>query len=174
MKYFRFFIVLAVFLGAGCTTRVISEESLRLVDRSLGFSQVKESPDRYVGRYAILGGVIASVSNTKQAGQLEIVQFQLDSDYKPVETYISGGRFLAQTVGFLDPLVYKIGRLVTIVGEVKGHKTMQLDQIEYDYPIIAIREIYLWKSVDLSSYPYPDRPYYDDYWWRPYRPWGPW
>lgn len=174
MKYLRFFIVVAFSLCAGCSTPVISEESLRLVDRSFSFSQLKEAADRYVGKYAILGGAIASVSNTKQMGQLEVVQFQLDSDNMPVESYTSGGRFLAQTDGFLDPLVYKRGRLVTIVGEVKGHKTMRLDQTEYDYPIIAIREIHLWKPAEVRYYyPYPYPPYYDDYWWRPYRPWGP-
>ena len=175
MKYTRFFITLAFILSAGCA-HVISEESLRLVDRSLSFVQLKENPDRYVGSYALLGGAIASVSNTKQMGQLEVVQFQLDSDNMPAGSYNSGGRFLAQTDGFLDPLVYKPGRLVTIVGEVKGHKTMPLDQIEYDYPIIAIREIYLWRPVDVRSYPYPYYyPYYPyDYWWHPYGPWSPW
>lgn len=173
MKYFRYFIALAFFLCAGCATHVISDESLRLVDRSLSFDQLKENPDRYVGSYALLGGVIASVSNNKQMGQLEIVQFQLDRDNMPVESYRSGGRFLSQTDGFLDPYVYKTGRLVTIVGEVKGHKTMRLDQVEYDYPIIAVREIHLWRPVEVRYYPYP-YPYYNDYWWPPYRPWRPW
>lgn len=174
MKYSRFFIALAFFLCAGCATRVISEGSLRLVDSSLGFAQIKENPDRYIGSHAILGGAIATVSNTKQLGQLEVVQFQLDSDNKPLESNISGGRFLAQTDGFIDPFVYKPGRLVTIVGEVKGHKQMRFDQVEYDYPIIAIREIYLWREAEIRTYPYPYYPYYDDYWLRPYRPWRPW
>lgn len=173
MKYSRLFIALAFFLCAGCATRVISEESLRLVDRSLGFAQLKENPDRYVGSHVLLGGAIASVGNTKQMGQLEVVQFQLDSDNMPVEANVSGGRFLARTDGFLDPLVFKPGRLVTIVGEVKGQKTMRLDQVEYDYPVIAIREIHLWKPAEVRTYPYP-YPYYDDYWWRPFRPWRPW
>lgn len=49
---------------------------------------------------------------------------------------------------------------------------MRLDQIEYNYPIIGIRDIYLWKRVsERYSYPYT-YPYYDDYWW--HRPWRPW
>jgi len=152
---------------------------MRLVDRSISFAQLKENPDRYVGSNVLLGGAIASVSNTKQTGQLEIVQFQLDRDYMPDESYSSGGRFLAQSDGFLDPLVFKPGRLVTVTGEVKGHKTMPLDQTAYDYPIIGIREIYLWKPADVRSYQYPYSnypyyPYYYDYWRRPFGPWPPW
>lgn len=174
MKYFRFIIALALLLSAGCATRVISDESMLLVDRSLGFARLKEDPDRHAGSYALLGGAIVSVSNTKQMGQLEIVQFQLDTDNMPVESHTSGGRFLARTEGFLDPFVFKPGRLVTIVGEVKGHGTMRLDQVEYAYPIIAIREIHLWRPPEVRSYPYPYYPYYDDFWWRPFRPWRPW
>ena len=173
MKYSRFFIVLAFFLCAGCA-HVISEESMRLVDRSLSFAMLKENPDRHVGSNVLLGGVIASVSNSKRLGELEVVQFELDSDYMPVESHHSGGRFLAQTDGFLDPLVYKPGRLVTIVGELKGHKTLPLDQVEYDYPIIGIREIYLWRQADVRSYPDPYYYYPYDYWRRPFGPWRPW
>jgi outer membrane lipoprotein len=174
MKYSRFFIALAFFLYSGCAAHVISEESLRLVDQSLSFAQLKENPDRFVGRFALLGGAIVSVSNTKQMGQLEVVQFPLDRDNMPVESYRSGGRFLAQADGFLDPFVFKPAQLVTIVGEVKGHKTMQLDQVEYGYPIVAIREIHLWRPATVRPYAYPNYPYYDDYMWRPYRPWPPW
>ena len=156
----------------GCT-HVISEESMRLVDRSITFQSLKAHPDQYLGHYVLLGGAVATVNNAKQAAQMEVVEFKLDSDSMPDESYSSGGRFLAQTGGFLDPLVYKSGRLVTIVGEVKGHKSMPIDQVEYDYPIVAIREIHLWRAQDTRYYPYPYYyPYYPyDYWWRPYRPW---
>lgn len=64
------------------------------------------------------------------------------------------------------------------MGEVKGHKVMPLDQIEYSYPVIAVRELYLWQEQEKYGYPYPYPYYYpynpNDYWWRsrPFRP-GP-
>jgi len=173
MKYSRLFISLLFLLCAGCAP-VISEQSMQLVDRTLSFDTIKKNPDQYIGRYVLVGGKIASVSNSKQAGQLEIVQFRLDSDNMPVESHQSGGRFLAMHNGFLDPLIYKPGRLVTIVGEVKGQRTMPLDRIEYDYPVIAIREVHLWSPEYVRPYPYPYDPYYPEYWWRPYGMWRPW
>lgn len=177
MKFSRFLIVLAFILCAGCV-HVISDESMQLVDPSLSFALLRESPDLYAGKYLLLGGAIASVSNIKQMGQLEVVQFQLDNDNMPVESNKSGGRFLARTDGFLDPFIYKTGRLVSIVGEIKGHKTMPLDQVEYDYPIIAIREIFLLRQEYARPYPspyyYSCHPFCYDYLWRPYGQWCPW
>jgi outer membrane lipoprotein len=175
MKYAALFLVFLLLPLTGCT-HAISDESLRLVDRTLNLTMLRENPDSYMGKYLLVGGKIATVSNTKQGGQLEVVQFRLDSDDMPEESYNSGGRFLAQTDYFLDPVIFKAGRLVTMVGAVKGRKTMPLDQIEYTYPVIAVRELYLWKEQEkYGYYPYPYYyPYYPfDYWWnRPFRP-GP-
>jgi outer membrane lipoprotein len=175
MNYSLFFLLI-VLLFTGCV-HAISDETLRLVDRSISFAMLKENPDKYIGSYVLLGGTIASARNTKLGGELEIVQFRLDSDSKPEESYNSGGRFLAQSAYFLDPVIYKSGRPVTVAGEVKGHKTAPLDQIEYTYPIIGIRELYLWKEPESYGYPYPYPYYYPyypyNYWWhRPFRP-GP-
>jgi outer membrane lipoprotein len=175
MPYSGFFLLIVLLL-TGCV-HAISDETLRLVDRSVSFALLKENPDKYIGSQVLLGGTIASVKNTKQGSELEIVQFRLDSDNKPEESYNSGGRFLAQSANFLDPVIYKSGRPVTVAGEVKGHKTTPLDQIEYTYPIISIRELYLWKEPESYGYPYPYPYYYPyypyDLWWpRPFRP-GP-
>lgn len=175
MKYAGILLAVVLLLCAGCT-RVISDASMRLVDRSITFEQLKENPDRYIGKYVLVGGAIAAVGNTKRGGEIEAVQFRLDSDSMPDESYGSQGRFLAQADGFLDPLIYKTGRLVTIVGEVKGHTSRPLDRVDYDYPVVAIREIHIWSARERGYYPYPsyyhyDYPYYSPYpFYDPYYP----
>jgi outer membrane lipoprotein len=54
-------------------------------------------------------------------------------------------------------------RPVTAAGEVKGHETTPLDQIEYTYPVIGIRESYPWKEPESYGYPYPYTYYYPCY-----------
>jgi outer membrane lipoprotein len=39
--------------------------------------------------------------------------------------------------------------MITLVGEVKGQKTMRLDNVEYIYPLLAVREVYLWRPEDV-------------------------
>lgn len=150
----RMLVILAatILALAGCA-HVVSDQSLRLVDRRVTFAELREDPDRYVGRYLLLGGGIAGVRNTSEGGELEVVQFKTDESGEITDTAASGGRFLAASRGFLDPEVYKTGLLVTLVGEVRGKKTMLLGEVEYVYPVLAIREIHLWKPEDLPRPP---------------------
>lgn len=163
---------------SGCT-RVISKEALQSVDPTVSFAKLRENPDQFIGKHVLLGGRIAAARNTKEGGQLEIVQFNLDDSGMPEDTFVSRGRFLAVSSEFLDTMIYKPGRLITLVGEVKGKKTLPLDEVDYTYPVVAIRELYLWKSEEYERSFYYLPPYYDPYyygfgyepfWYRPYGP----
>jgi outer membrane lipoprotein len=160
---------LILLLITGCA-HVFSDQTNRLVDPSVTFDRLKKEPNLYIGKFVKLGGIIASTKNTKEGSQIEIVQFRLGSDDIPDETYASGGRFLAVTPEFLDGMIYETGRPVAVVGEVKGFKTLPLDEMEYSYPVISIKEIHVWKKSDL--YPYP-LPYYYDPFYYPYYWYGP-
>ncbi|KAF0218428.1 MAG: outer membrane [Geobacteraceae bacterium] len=146
----RSFLVLAALLFiSGCAHRGISPETMRLVDPTVSFAMLKEKPDAYVGKHVQAGGVIAGVRNTPAGGELEVVQLDLDGSGMPKDSANSGGRFLAQSDRFLDPLIFRPGLSVTLVGEVKGKKTMPLENVDYTYPLLAVRELYLWKPEDV-------------------------
>ncbi|MGA7826822.1 MAG: Slp family lipoprotein [Geobacteraceae bacterium] len=164
MKKIILFCASFLFL-AGCA-HVMSEESRNLVDPSIQFQSLRANPDSYVGKYVMLGGTIAGVQNSKDGSQLEVVQSPLESDDLPEEvSHSSGGRFLATTSHFLDPIVYKMGRRVTVIGQVEGKKILPIDQIEYTYPIISIREIHVWSQSEVEQPQYPPPGYYYDPFW---------
>jgi outer membrane lipoprotein len=171
-------VLLLSFFLSGCA-HVVSEESRRLVDYRISFADLKGSPDAYVGRYVLLGGTIAGVRNKKNGSELEVLQSPLDSSDEPEEPRYSGGRFLVVSPAFLDPLVYKTGRRITVVGEVKGKETRTIDEVEYTYPLVASVEMHLFEMYvpDQYYYPYPPPFYYDPFWdpWWPYyrRPFYP-
>ncbi|KAF0219789.1 MAG: outer membrane [Geobacteraceae bacterium] len=172
MKKIFFIVMPAMLLMSGCA-HVISDQSMGLVDRTIAFGSLRENPEAFIGKYVLLGGSIVSTKNTNEGGELEVVQLPLDSSGSPEDSYNSGGRFLAVGSGFLDPAIYKQGRMVTVVGEVKGKRGMPLDEVEYTYPVIAIRELYLWKPSEIDRYYYPSHGYYYPYYW--YDPWfDPW
>lgn len=63
--------------------------------------------------------------------------------------------------------IYSKGREVTLAGEVKGKRVLPLGEIEYTYPLIAIKEIHLWPDESKGLiYPYPYG--YYPYWYHPY------
>lgn len=183
MKTVLAVMLLGVAFFAGCATPVISEKTRSLVDSRLTFAQLKQNPEAFVGKYVMLGGVIAGVKNTKEGSQLEIMQVKLDDSGMPEDVFHTEGRFLALSHDFLDGMIYKPGRLVTLVGEVNGKKVQPLDEVDYTYPVLMIKEIHIWKRYENENgYPYPVPgpyynydPYYYGYWPGPYwyRPLGP-
>lgn len=164
----------------GCI-RAISEPSRKLVDTEANFLQVREDPDKFIGKHIMLGGRIAGVKNSREGTSIEIVQFDLAESGAPIDTFISSGRFLATTSDFLDTMIFRKGMRITLVGEIKGKKIQRLDEMEYIYPVVAMREWYLWPGSDWekSGYYPPQPPVYDPYYYgygfEPYwfRPFGP-
>lgn len=164
MRTLSLCLYLSLLFAAGCTT-VISEQSRKLVDSTAPFKEIKEAPENYIGKHVLLGGRIARTRNSSDGARIEIVQFELTSNSYPEDTFLSYGRFLATSSSYMDPLIFKQGMLLTLVGEIKGKMTMRLDDMDYTYPVIAMREWYLWPgsgSDRVGSYPEP-LPQYDPY-----------
>src|SRR6266542_3887197 len=114
---------------SGCA-KIISDEARKLVDPTVSFGKLRESPDAFAGKNVLLGGRIDSTKNTKEGAVLEIVQVNVDQSGIPEDTYISAGRFLATSIEFMDPMIFKPGRYITLVGEVKGKKILPLDEVD--------------------------------------------
>lgn len=169
-----------IMLLTGCTT-IISEQSRRLVDTKVSFAELKKEPNGYVGKHIMLGGRIAGVKNTREGAQLEIVQFELNDRGIPEDSFISHGRFLATSSEYLDAMVFRHGMLITMVGEIKGKKLLRLEDMDYVYPLVALREWYLWPGTEYercnlypSNLPGYDPYYYgygfEPFWSRPFAP----
>jgi outer membrane lipoprotein len=128
---------------------------------------VLENPDAYKGRTVILGGIIIETVNVKDGTEIVVLDTPLDFMEKPKTATYSRGRFIAKDLKFLDPAVYKPDRYVTLAGEVEGVEERDLGKTTYMYPVVVIREIYLWESRNHRYNPY----YY--YWYDPWYGPGP-
>jgi len=164
-------VLATMFIAAGCAP-VISKELRTQVIKDVSFGEIIQDPETYQGKTVIWGGIVISAKNLKEGTLIEVLQKPTDMELKPKDVDRSGGRFLALYDGYLDAAIYNQGRKVTVVGEIKGKRVLPLDEIEYTYPLISIKEIHLWppKSKD-QLYPYP---YWHHRWWRYYPYWGYW
>lgn len=172
MRLLLLTLIIASVLCGGCTP-VISEQSRQLVDTDAPFSKIRETPENFIGKHLLLGGRIVQVRNNQSGAQLEIVQFEIDSFGVPLDTFRSYGRFIATTKEYIEPLIYRQGMLITLVGELKGKQTSRLDDMDYTYPVVAIRESYLLPdSAQNSGYQLPPHydPYYYGYGYEPFLP----
>jgi outer membrane lipoprotein len=82
--------------------------------------------------------------------QLEVAQLELHSNGVPDESSHSGGRFLVVSGELLDPVFYRPGSFVTVIGEIKGQKIQKLGGADYRYPLISAKEIRLFREPDAS------------------------
>lgn len=135
-------LTLVAFLVSGCA-HIVSPGLRNEVDESITPSMIFRDPDMFRGKTVILGGIIVDAKNTKKGTLMEVVQKPLDYRGRPLHSDRTAGRFLILYEGFLDTAIYSPGRAVTAAGEVMGAKTRPLDEIEYSYPFIKSRELYL-------------------------------
>ena len=139
-------IAMATLLIAGCAP-VISSRALREVDQSLSFERLLDDPEVYKGKTVLVGGTIINTRNFPDRTLITVLQRPLGFRNKPTSEDISRGRFILYVPGFLDPAIYHPGRKITVVGSLVGKEVRPLGEIEYTYPVIQKKELYLWPAT---------------------------
>ena len=128
---------------SGCV-KAISDQNRALIDPTINYDAVQTAPDRFLGKHLLVGGRILSSQSTNELSRLEIRQIKVDSDGVPFDVEASGGRFFAESATYYDNSVYAPGSMVTLVGEVTGKRQQEVDGQPQTYPVLTIKEIYLW------------------------------
>jgi len=171
-------VVITAVLALTACSPVLNRGLMKEGMRDVPFDQLRQAPDAYKGKLFILGGLIVDARFTEQGSQIEALAVPVDSLGYLEESGRSPGRFLAvypREKGLLDPMIYKKGREITLAGEFIEAKKGKIDEMEYVYPVFAVRQIYLWDERQDSYWPAYYYPYYDPFYYRPpfmYDPWG--
>jgi outer membrane lipoprotein len=128
---------------------------------------VQADIEAFMGREVRWGGTIAKTANRERETCIEVVERKLQSGGRPREQDSSDGRFLACVNGFLDPMIYSAGRLITVSGTIQAAESGKVGEFSYRYPVVQVSSHHLWQ-------PEPERPRYvgpDPFWYGP--PYGP-
>ena len=173
MKANRLYSLLLIVLLLSSCAPVLSRTYLREGQREVSFEDLRENPGQYRGLLYILGGIIVNTKFTKSGSQIEAVHVPVDSRGYFKERGRSEGRFLALLPGYkrtLDPAVFRQGGRVTLAGVFIEPRKGTIDEMEYEYPVFEIKQVYLWPKEYVAP------PYYYDPWFYPYPYfyWEPW
>ena len=98
-----------------------------------------------LGQAIRLGGVIAAIDNGEQKTRLEIVAMPIGSDGKPKLGNSTQQRFVAYVDGFLEPMEYHPGRLISVAGHVDGEEQGKVGEFNYRFPVITASGTQLWQ-----------------------------
>ena len=141
--------MLAIFLFVGCAP-VISREVLREADTSISFEQLLREPEVYRGKTLLLGGDVIETQNLPDRTLIVVLQRPLGFRGRPAAGDVSHGRFIISVPGYLDPAIYRRGRKITVAGVAVGKEVRPLGEIDYSYPMLEKRELYLWPEEESS------------------------
>ena len=136
-------------ITSGCS-HVISKVNLEKIDKTISTSELMKEPGKYKGKMVLLGGDIVASINRKNGTYIEVVQKNLNSFGRPLKRDETLGRFIVFHDGYLDSAIYARGRRLTVAGEVMGVKTQLMGEIEYNYPLIKVKELRL---IDTNKSP---------------------
>ena len=91
------------------------------------------------------GGMVIAYNVGPVRSTLTILAYPLNNHGRPLLQRRPWGRFQAVASGYLDPILFAQGRLITVVGIVSGTRTGLVGQAQYVYPRLRILASHLWQ-----------------------------
>lgn len=129
--------------------------------------------DGHTERDVRLGGVIAQTTNLADRTRIEIVNLPIDASGRPNLAREPEGRFIGYVDGFLDPVTYSPGRLISVIGTTAPSERGNIGEYDYLFPVMKVNGYYLWRVEeriivdDRGPYLFPCRNFHcrhmDDY-----------
>ena len=135
---------LCVLFLAGCSSlpkELASSQTTTLIEYDAFVTAAKKDETAEVR----LGGVIARIDNLKDTTRIEIVNLPISSSGKPDLSQEPNGRFVVYLNGFVDPVTYSVGRLVTVLGLPTGIEDANVGEFLYPFPVIKASALHLWQ-----------------------------
>jgi outer membrane lipoprotein len=131
---------------AGCATYPISQK-LRQESAPVGLAMVQQHPEDFTGKTVIWGGRILRTVNDTNGATIYFLALSLDRHEDPQPEGNSEGRFIGRSRQFLDPALFRRGRLATVAGTIAGVKVWHIQKAPYTYPVLDLQEIHLWPDA---------------------------
>ena len=152
----------------GCASKPPSSVGLAVVD-DVTLATVREAGDTYEGSTVRWGGVITAIENKPDHTLVFVAARALENNEQPLTDSASDGRFVARFDGFLDPLVYKTNRRLTVVGRIEGSLVRKIGEFDYRFPLGAVRDSRLFaEALRPRPYYYPDPWLYHSHFYHPF------
>jgi outer membrane lipoprotein len=146
------FLLVAAMLLSACASMpeaLVGSETV-----SEDFAQWQQNPDQ--AQQLRLSGVIARIDNLETQTRIEVVNLPIQSAGKPSLSVEADGRYVIYFDGYLEPLTYAQGRLLSVLGEANGTEKGMVGEYAYEFPILHASGLHLWtikEKVIIHEFP---------------------
>ncbi len=115
-------------------------------------AQVAQSPEPYQGQTVVWGGTVVQVNNYNDHSEIEILSHPLDSSQRPqLSSNNANGRFIAVLPGFVEPLNFRPGAPITVMGTIEGTFAGHVGQAPYVFPRVKVSQHHEWTAEEMGS-----------------------
>lgn len=136
-------------LLAGCAPSPIFQTTTPLNGATP--AQVAQTPERFASSEVIWGGRIVQVENFADRSEIEVLAYPLDRSQRPKANDAGNGRFIAVISGYVEPLDYPAGRLMTVQGNLNGSRAGKVGDAAYVFPLVKVLRTHVWTPAELES-----------------------
>lgn len=113
--------------------------------------QVATAPANFHDLQVVWGGRVIAVHNLADDSEIEILAYPLDSSQRPRTTQHATGRFIAIVPGFVEPMNYPEGSLVTLRGAISGSRSGNVGQAPYTFATVHSHALHRWTAEELRA-----------------------
>lgn len=162
MKTKMLWLFMLFFLG-GCASN-LPKEITSAIETSPSLSEARQDFEQTKGQLVRWGGSIAAIENKNDETWLEVVSQSLSSQGKPQKSDKTEGRFIVKIDQFLEPEIYRKGRLITVYGAIVEEHDGKIGEQPYRFTVVKAEKAYLWTEFkEIEPLPYYRNPYYDPF-----------
>ncbi len=133
------------------TTDSVSATDPAVDTPAVDITEARENPLAHADSEVHWGGVVQSVENRNDETWIELVERPLNRSGQPQLGSLSHGRFIAVVPEFLDPVDYRDGTVVTVVGNLSGEHIGTIGSASYNFPKVAVTDHQRWRQVRATS-----------------------
>lgn len=113
--------------------------------------QVAQTPERFAGNEVIWGGRIVQVKVLADHSEIEVLAYPLDSSQRPKANDSGSGRFVAVMAGYVEPLDYPTGALITVNGKLSGSRAGKVGEADYVFPLVSVAQAHVWSADEMNK-----------------------
>ena len=113
--------------------------------------QVAQSPEKFSNTDVVWGGRIVQVKVFSDHSEIELLAYPLDSSQRPKANDSGSGRFVAVMAGYVEPLDYPTGALMTVNGKLNGSRAGKVGEADYVFPLVTVAQSHVWTAEEMKK-----------------------
>lgn len=113
--------------------------------------EASQSPERFSNAQVVWGGRVVGVHNLSNSSEIQVLAYPLDSSQRPKANDSGNGRFIALMPGYVEPLDYPAGSLITVAGTFQGSRAGKVGEADYVFPLVKVVRSHVWTAEEMKK-----------------------